>query len=234
MAIYVTSDLHGTSLEMLKELLAKASFGENDWLYILGDVIDRHGDGGVSILRWLIDQPNAQLILGNHESMLLYCRWLFEEVTNESLDALSAEKLYRLEHWKKNGAAPTINALKKLLAEDRESLFAIIEYLEEAPLCETVEAGGRSFVLCHSGFKNFDKDRKLSDYEPHEILWCRPTPADHYFDNALTIIGHTPTHYFGERGRAFHADTWIDIDTGVAAGGTPMLLCLDTLEEFYF
>lgn len=37
---YVISDLHGYSIEKLKTLLKKAGFCENDFLYILGDVID--------------------------------------------------------------------------------------------------------------------------------------------------------------------------------------------------
>ena len=65
--IYVISDLHGYPLEKLKKLLEKAHFDENDFLYILGDVVDRNGDGGVEILIWLLFKPNVQLILGNHD-----------------------------------------------------------------------------------------------------------------------------------------------------------------------
>ena len=83
--IYVTSDLHGLPLSKLKELLNKVNFGENDWLYILGDVIDRQNDGGVEILKWLLEQSNVQLILGNHEAMLLSCDFVFEEITEESV-----------------------------------------------------------------------------------------------------------------------------------------------------
>lgn len=67
--IYVTSDLHGLKLTKLKALLKKAYFSKNDWLFVLGDVIDRQNDGGVAILGWLLEQPNAQLILGNHEAI---------------------------------------------------------------------------------------------------------------------------------------------------------------------
>ena len=31
----------------------------------------------------------------------------------------------------------------------------------------------------------------------------------------------------------FRTDTWIDIDTGAAGGGAPMLLRLDDLQPFY-
>lgn len=51
---YVISDLHGYPLKKLKGLLEKADFGDNDFLYILGDVVDRNGDGGVEILTWLL------------------------------------------------------------------------------------------------------------------------------------------------------------------------------------
>ena len=44
--VYVTSDLHGLELTKLKALLKKAYFNENDWLFVLGDVIDRQNDGG--------------------------------------------------------------------------------------------------------------------------------------------------------------------------------------------
>ena len=49
--IYVISDLHGYPLEKFKTLLKKANFTDNDFLYILGDVIDRNGDAGVEMLR---------------------------------------------------------------------------------------------------------------------------------------------------------------------------------------
>ena len=85
MAIYVTSDLHGLPLEKLEELLRKVHFSDRDWLYILGDVIDRENDGGVAILRWCLYQPNVQLLLGNHEAMLLSCDFVFDEVTEDSI-----------------------------------------------------------------------------------------------------------------------------------------------------
>lgn len=69
--VYVISDLHGYPLEKFIKLLKTADFGSNYFLYILGDVIDRNGDGGVEMLYWLTQQSNIQLLLGNHEAMLL-------------------------------------------------------------------------------------------------------------------------------------------------------------------
>ena len=43
--IHVISDLHGYPLEKFKMLLKKFRFCDDDELFILGDVVDRNGDG---------------------------------------------------------------------------------------------------------------------------------------------------------------------------------------------
>ena len=45
MKTYTISDLHGYPVDKFKALLDKANFSDTDTLYILGDVIDRNGDG---------------------------------------------------------------------------------------------------------------------------------------------------------------------------------------------
>ena len=100
---YVISDLHGYSIEKLKTLLEKAGFCEDDFLYILGDVIDRNGDGGVGILRWLLPRPNVQLVLGNHEAMLLACEFLFDEITDDSIADFDSEKIEILSNYTRSG-----------------------------------------------------------------------------------------------------------------------------------
>ena len=128
--VYVTSDLHGLELTKLKALLKKAYFNENDWLFVLGDVIDRQNDGGVAILRWLLEQPNAQLILGNHEAMLLSCDFVFNEITEESIRRFGKEQMELLNNYMLNGGDVTLNALRKLKNESPETLNDIIGYLK--------------------------------------------------------------------------------------------------------
>lgn len=235
MAIYVTSDLHGLRLEKLQRLLKKVRFCDNDWLYILGDVIDRENDGGVEILQWLLIQPNVQMLLGNHEAMLLSCDFVFETVTEESISQLTSEQMELLLTYTENGGDVTLTALRKLTKKSPEIIEDILDYLREAPLYDIVETGGRTFLLVHAGLENFAPDRKLSDYTPDELLWARPTLDMQYFKNTIAVFGHTPTAYYGNtyNGKILRTETWIDIDVGVPSGNQPVLLRLDDLQEFY-
>jgi len=232
--IYVTSDLHGYSIDSFLRLLEKASFGDSDELYVLGDVIDRNGDGGIAMLRWMMNRPNVEFLLGNHEAMMLSCSFLFEEITDENVDKLTSEQLQLLMQWMSNGCECTMNSLRALKEKDPDAYNDLMDYVRDAPLYAAVSAGGKDFLLVHSGLGNFSPERKLSKYEPDELLWHRPAPDEQYFPDVITILGHTPTGYlFGEKGKMFRADTWIDIDTGAAGGGSPMLLRLDDLKAFY-
>ena len=218
----------------MKKLLEKVNFSDNDWLYIIGDVIDRHEKGGVDILKWLLYQPNVQLILGNHEQFLMNNRWIFEEV---NLSRIDAGKLNSLTVWKANGGDVTIDALSK---EGSPEIWQdILDYLDECPLVETVCVGGRDYVLAHGGLGRFSKTKKLCDYTPGEILWERPTLLTAYDpDNYTVIVGHTPTVMYGTnyKNRMIKTENgWWNIDTGSAMDeGYPMLLCLDDLKEYYF
>ena len=232
--IYCTSDIHGFPIESFFRLLEKGDFGDQDTLYILGDVIDRNSDGGVAMLRWMMNQPNVEFILGNHEAKLLSCSFLFEEITDESIDHLNFQQMQLLLQWMQNGSQPTMTSLRELKKKDPDALNDLLDYLRDAPLYSVVSAGGRDFVLVHSGLGNFSQEKKLSEYTPDDLLWTRPSPDERYFPDIMTILGHTPTGYlFGEKGKMFRTDTWIDIDTGASGGGSPMLLRLDDMKEFY-
>ena len=232
--IYASSDIHGYPLDRFLRLLEKAGFGEGDTLWILGDVVDRNGDGGVAMLRWIQSAPNVRMLLGNHEAMLLACESLFENLEEEWTEPLDDGVFRSLMHWLRNGASPTIQSLGRLGKEDPPALRALLDWLRSLKLYERVSAGGKEFLLVHSGLGGFSPEKKLEDYEPDELLWTRPDPEDRYFKDVITVLGHTPAGYrFGEWGKMFRTDTWIDIDTGASAGGAPMLLRLDDLKAFY-
>lgn len=233
--IYVTSDLHGR-MDCLKKLLEHVEFSrrEDDWLYILGDVIDRNGNGGVDILKWLLVQPNVQLILGNHEQMLLSNRWLFQEINEESIDSIDGAHIELLSLWESNGGGCTVKALA---AESPQTRQDILEYLDECPLIDSVCVDDKSYVLVHSGLGNYARDKRMRDYTADELLWDRPTLETTYDPERYTVIfGHTPTSLYSEqyRNRMIRTESWWNIDTGAALeDGRPMLLCLDNGREYY-
>ncbi len=231
MPVYAISDLHGYPFEKFKKLLKKADFSSEDYLFVLGDVIDR-GIDGITYLKWLMVQPNAELILGNHEAMMLSCDFLFDEVSEESIARLTSTKFKLLETWKENGAEKTLEGLSAVRASERKY---ILEYLREAPLYESFDIEDKHFILTHSGLGNYSEEKRLSDYSVEDLLWNRPKITDKYKDGTITVFGHTPTFTYGNEynGRMVKTDTWINIDVGVGWGYSPLLLRLDDLKEFY-
>lgn len=229
--VYLTSDLHGYPLNDFLQLLKQANFGRDDFLFILGDVTDR-GEHGIELIKWIMLQPNVELILGNHECMLLSCSFLFDEITDETIDCFSRQNLRKISNWRANGADPTLRDLQRETADSRA---AILEYLHECPLYDAITVGGRDFMLVHGGLGEFSEDRPMSDYSERELVWTRPQIDTVYSKRFTTVFGHTPTAYYGEqyRGKCIITDTWIDIDTGKAFGLHPMLLRLDDMQEFY-
>ena len=232
--IFATSDIHGYPLEGFLELLEKAGFSDSDQLYVIGDVIDRNGDGGVAMLRWMMNQGNVTLIKGNHEAMMLECDFLFsQDVDLSNLRKLPLEQEYNVLRWHRNGCLVTVEHLLKLKEEAPEELVALLEYVRAAPLFLELSVPMKRFVLVHGGLNGFDPARTLDEYSEDDLLWTRPGPEDRYWDDRLVILGHTPTRYYGQAGRMFVTDTWTDIDTGAAGGGSPMLLRLDDMYPFY-
>lgn len=179
--IYVISDLHGISLQRLKSLLAQARFSEDDTLFVLGDTVDR-GAHGVDLLLWMMEQYNVIHLLGNHEDMLLNVSdMLFDTITEESLEKITADKMDTLSTMIANGAQPTLTALKRLYKRDPEQIQALVEYLKEMPLFEAIEVNDVTYVLVHAGLGNFERTKRLSAYTRDELLWHRPESTDQYF-----------------------------------------------------
>ena len=230
--IYVSSDWHGCAIDTVKELFQKAGFSGYDYCFVLGDVIDR-GEHGIELLQWLMMQDNIELLRGNHEEMMLANKFLFDEINNETIEKLNGAKLDAARIWLFNGAKPTIDSLKKLETVEREYIY---EYISDTPLYEHIEINDKSYILTHSGLMNFDPQKKLTDYSSTELLWNRPKENCIYYQDRITVFGHTPTIRFGSKykGKVMKTETWIDIDTGAVLGGTPMLLRLDDMREFYY
>lgn len=231
--IYVSSDWHGTPVDKIQRLLQQVHFSADDDLFVLGDVIDR-GEHGVELIKYMMYEPNITLIRGNHEQMLLDCEFLFEEVTEESVDRFDIQKARALSLWQSNGGEPTITGLCR---EHHTMRTLILEYLQDTPLYDTVSVGGRDYLLVHAGIGQSANGthKKLSECSDYDFLWTRPYLNTRYSTAFTTVLGHTPTHFYGAqyRGKILKTETWINVDTSAATGLPPALLRLDDLAEFY-
>ena len=229
--IYVISDLHGYPHQKFLDLLEKAGFCDEDYLFVLGDVIDRNGDGGIATLQWMMLQPNVQLILGNHEAMLLACSFVFREITDESIAEFDMEKTGILTDYLSNGGGNTLKAMKALTSEDR---YDILDYLRQTPVYDIVSVASGDYLLVHAGLENFRYEKKLSEYSPGDFMWKSPSFGENYYNDITVVFGHRPTFTYGEgyRGTTIRTATWIAIDAGAAYGERPVLLRLDDLREF--
>ena len=106
MAIYVTSDAHG-HVRALDEALSKISLTSDDTLYVLGDMIDR-GPDPVGVIKLVRSLPNAHVLKGNHEQIML--------------DAIIGQDPLDAETWDINGGWTTREQLNDMEFEAYEEL----------------------------------------------------------------------------------------------------------------
>lgn len=235
---YVVSDIHGC-YEKYKELLKTIDLGEEDVLYVLGDVIDR-GSEGFQILLDMAQQPNIVCLMGNHEAMAIdvISEILISGEQGRKLN-FSKAAMGALSRWFYNGGEVS---LMDFLALNEEQMQTVWEYMKKLPLYKEITVGDKQFVLVHGGLEKFSLTKPLESYKANEILWYRPTLETEYYSDKCTIFGHTPVQLLTNSNetdtdtpaKIYHNKNWIAIDCGcVFSGGKLGCLCLDTMEEFY-
>lgn len=233
MSTYVMSDLHG-NYNAYEKMLEKIALTPEDTLYILGDILDR-GPEPVKIILDLMKRSNVNVIAGNHCVMACECfAVLLKEITEESLAEFDNYTLETLLNWQLNGGVTTIEELKKY---DRYTQRAVFDFISGFDLYDEIEVGGKSFLLVHGGLGNFDKQKEMWEYELDELVWTRPDYSEKYFEDKITVTGHTPTQNIEENprpGYIYKANNHIAIDCGVnRIGGRLGCIRLDDMEEYY-
>lgn len=134
MAIYVTSDAHG-HVRALDEALSKISLTSDDTLYVLGDMIDR-GPDPVGVIKLVRSLPNARVLKGNHEQIML--------------DAIIGQDPLDAETWDINGGWTTREQLNDMEYEAYEEL---VRWMAALPLYAVVETAERPYLLVHAGIQ---------------------------------------------------------------------------------
>ena len=202
---YVLSDIHG-NLRAFRGIMEKIPLRPEDTLYVLGDVIDRYPDG-IAILFELMDMPNAKLLRGNHEEMMLSA--LTMRVDPDDLWSVRMRR-EALALWYYNGGRVTHDAADRLSGEERRRMF---RYLRSLPDEYRLRTGGTDWLLVHGA----PKEICPAGEDPDEYtVWGRPA-ADAVMPEGVTVVfGHTPTsEYQGDNPLSiWRGERMIGIDCG--------------------
>ena len=215
MATYAISDLHG-QYGIFEKLLEIIDFSDDDYMYVLGDAIDR-GPDGIMILQKIKDAPNMDLLIGNHEFMMLNSIDL-EEYT-DNLPGDSAELWMDF-----NGGDETFDQYCLLSTDERKGLTA---WLMTRKLTTLVDMNGRTICLTHSYFNESCIDKEYKDCNSRvvwNIVWKTPyrfdleIPIDYYTEKDWDfVIGHVPVQRVAGldvKLQAFHEQNVLLIDGG--------------------
>lgn len=225
---YVISDIHGCYDEYLA-LLEKIGFTQEDDLYVLGDAMDR-GPEPIKVIKDLMDRPNVCYILGNHDLMMLdVMERLAVDISEDSLEGLTMDLMERYHHWLGEGGMETAAQFQKLSKEERAD---IMDFLQCAPLYDTVEHDGSLYILVHAGLGNFDPHKELEAYTMHELVWERPNYQTAYFPGKpiYVVTGHTPTPLIRPdcQPLVYRENGHIAMDCGCVFGGALAAFCIET------
>ena len=224
--IYVLSDIHGNE-RRFNSILKQINLQSEDTLYVLGDVIDRY-PGGIRILRELMAMPNAKLLLGNHEYMMLRA---LGTPYDDNVDDGRA-----LEHWYRNGGDVTHAYWKRIRKTTRRE---ILEFLHNLPVSLDIRVNSMEYKLVHGAPpENYDFDPKYKN-AIHYAVWKRLDADEPQSPASTLIFGHTPTLYYQDHDPM--EVCWMDHRVGIDCGsghpenGHSRLACLrlDDGKVFY-
>lgn len=228
--IYVTADIHGY-YEAFLRLLGEIHFSSEDFLYVIGDTIDK-GPASFAVLEHIMRAENMELILGNHEEFLL-----------EALKSrvYGKRNFIDMELWCKHGGEKTFQEFMQMPKERQQEIF---RFLSTRPLYRIIG----STVLVHGGVllhrRQYNSWEELMEEQDRQtLLWTKEEFLKNPFAVNLegrVIFGHTPTSEIqrlrGEKqtpGEVWRDEKRMGIDGGYLYGGRLIAVCLDDERIYY-
>ena len=226
---YAISDIHGR-YDLYTAMLDKIGFSDADTLYILGDIVDR-GRHGLKTVLDIAERKNVIPLMGNHDYLAL----TILSSLHRGIGPGQMEDMRSLiDTWKADGGMETYREYKSLSDGERKlALMALDSFRNYAE----VRVGGREFILCHGGIRNYANDKPLSEYTIYDLAFVREDYSKQKFTKMgkFLVTGHTPTAAIdgATEGKIYKILDHIAIDCGAVFGYSLGCLCLDTMEEFY-
>lgn len=183
--ILIVSDIHG-GLDIFKRLLDRAKFSDNDYLFILGDLIERGPKSleTVRFVRNLVLKGNTFALKGNNDTIV-------EDIKDNSFDrkfyefVLDRGSIY-LEMCKEMNISiddkTDFGEVNKILYETYKEE---INYLNDLPhIIETDR-----ILFAHAGIDNFDN---LEENNPWRVMRQDTFANTARISPKLLFVGHYP------------------------------------------
>lgn len=241
--IYACSDIHG-QYDYFIDVLDKINFSDDDYMYIIGDVIDR-GPSSIKLLKFIMDMDNVKMMIGNHEDMMIRSLLFHDDI--------------EFANWMNNGGDKTYEEFVKLDVDEQEE---ILHFLYKSPvLIANLNVDDNNFYLVHACHLNNYVDGEIlyCDLYEEEIKKCVWDRDYGYLDKEMNysiyrelyreypretkmLIGHTPV-YFTNYGKITHEGRpmisrsmgghLFNLDCGCASGLPLGCIRLNDFKEFY-
>jgi len=205
---WVIPDIHGHSrtLQALIEDQIKPS--RSDYLFFLGDYIDR-GPDAKGVIDYIIslqeDDYQIRTLRGNHEDYLL--RTYDNETVQKNILGITYQNKLKKE-WFKFGGRATLRSFKVSnvheIPEKYISWMKVLEYFVTL----------QGFILVHAGL-NFNIEDPFKD--THAMLWIKEYKVDRTKAGFRKLVhGHVPVSLdFIELLRTSNGFDFIDLDNGI-------------------
>jgi serine/threonine protein phosphatase 1 len=181
---WVIPDIHGcvNTLRTMIEDMIKPS--KHDWLYFLGDYIDR-GPGSKEVIDYLMmlqrEDYSMRLLMGNHEDFLIKA---YEEEFNLRKIFGFRQRNQKKREWLYHGGKQTLESFK--VRDLRQFPAEYIEWMRNLEYYIEID----QYFLVHAGF-NFRNGNPFTD--KNSMLWIRDYEIDSTkLSNKRIIHGHVP------------------------------------------
>jgi len=220
------SDIHG-EYDLFQRMLKAISFGENDELYICGDIIDK-GDSSVKLAQYISEQNNMHCIIGNHEDAFLkYYRFLMEHEEDGVLDTV-------------------LERLREYFPEGESIDWELLDWLESLPYYIDTD----DFICVHAGIPIQENGTLLPLKKTQEEFMIHDRrfkdPKTIHLTEKCVFFGHTQTDCIcGEArilayprssaSKPYKINDFykIHLDTGTWSNGVLACFCVDTCKAYY-
>lgn len=226
---YLVSNIYGR-YDRFQKLLTKLHFGDNDIMYVLGNIVD-HGEQPMELVGDLSTRYNIYCVLGEHDYKAYVLLNEFDSIL-KSGGAPSPEFASSMIEWARDGGQTTLEAFKSADADTREGF---LEFLSDLPVFEEATSKNKDYILVCRGINGFSSAKDPYDYELEDFLGGSMELEREYYSDKIMVAGyldyeHTPA---GRAGKVSSHGNNIALACDMSENDDIVCICLETNEEYY-